>query len=196
VKRAKKKASRTLSITPNAVLSGRGRSKGRPGRELDPNRTAHHEAGHVVVAYALGLHTAQVTVERGEGYLGQCVGPGMYGYQHLTRRGQSRLAYEQAVAFYADLATEHHFCGVEFSFEDGASHGAWNDNSQAVELMRQHHLTKNLSAAVARAQREARRLVRKHSDAIARFATLLCKRRTLRGAELQALLEKLVNART
>lgn len=194
MKRAKKNKVGIGSITTTSGLpSRRRRQKDRASSKFDPNGTAHHEAGHVVVAHVLGLHTDQVTIEPGEGYLGHRVGPGIYGYTNLTRRGRSKLVRDEAVALYAGLAAENRFFGVEFSFDDDAEHGAWGDNSQAVELMRQHHRTKSLPDAIARAQREARRLVRKHSDAIAKLATLLCKRKSLAGAHLQDVLSDLVD---
>ena len=98
---------------------------------------------------------------------------------------------------YAGLAAEHPFCGIQFTFEVGASHGAWGDHQRAQQLLYEHVTVRGAAfvgddaydRVLARLQRKTKTLVSRHRYAVERVARGLLDRTTLSSDEVEALVK-------
>src|SRR5262249_11633575 len=80
-------------------------------------QTAIHEAGHVVVAYVLGLACKEVALTYDEveetGAYGHSIGPSPeYGYKHCSLHERKTHMRAEYIELCAGLATEHVFFDV------------------------------------------------------------------------------------
>jgi ATP-dependent Zn protease len=164
--------------------------------------TAYHEAGHAVADLMLGFEfdSATIVPNAEARSLGAVMGPhAVFGYHGSGRRERARRVRDAIVAFYAGLAAEHVCCGVAFSFEDDAEHGAWGDHHKAWDLLRQHGDAPRCRVVgdeafceeLERLQRKAVQLVRRHRAAVDAVAQALLARNTMSGEEVRQILNPL-----
>jgi ATP-dependent Zn protease len=129
-------------------------------------RTAHHEAGHAVIGYKLGGYTCAATIRPNaeRGTLG-----------HATSGGYSISAH--VLSLYAGRAAEAIFAGCE------VTEGHQQDYDEAAEFLGE------LGETQEAMEERARLLVVEHWGAIATVAQALLEHETLRGEELDFLID-------
>lgn len=169
---------------------------------MDLHQTAVHEAGHVVVAYALGLACKEVALTHDDveetGQYGRAVGPNpQYGYGHGSQREQQETMRLECVACCAGLAAEHVFYSVPLDIENESAQG---DFLNIIECERNGLRTRRGCSGfvgddatwrfIARLLREAKKLVRRHCDTIQRLADTLVEKKQLSGDEVEQLLSE------
>lgn len=164
-------------------------------------RTAIHEAGHVVVAWILGLVSTEVVLtfeqadETGSYGYTTCPNP-VYGYNHCSRRDVQRAMHKQSTVSCAGLAAEHVFFGVPL---DTSNENAMSDFENVMELERQglrtarrycvgHLGDEGTWRFIDRRLRAARDIVRRHRDTIQRLALVLIAEKRLDQDKLERLL--------
>jgi ATP-dependent Zn protease len=163
--------------------------KRRTKKEL--RATAYHEAGHAVAHLALGRTNDKVSIIPGEGFNDQCDSAGVGGYYYVNACQRRALIRDLIIGCYAGLEAQ---CFVDPNPKD--CHGA-GDDRRAFQLSREHEvLPRRLGyigdqyhmAFLDRLRVQARRLVRRHRDAVAALAEELLRRKEMDGAEVERLL--------
>ncbi len=156
--------------------------------------TAHHEAGHVVAHWVLGLATKSVSIVACDDYNGLAVSPGVYGYEATGRREQKTIARLNIIASYAGMEAELLFdpaadrtCGagdVENAFELSRTYGVHPPGGWIGDDRHLNYLD--------RLRIQSRRLMKRHWRAVESLAGELLKRKKLSGAKLADLQAKLL----
>jgi ATP-dependent Zn protease len=158
--------------------------------------TAYHEAGHVVIAIALGLTVKKVSIVPGQDYNGVCVQPNLVGYHLRDRRDAEDTLKKIIISLYAAMPAQRLVDPDPPEF-----HGA-PDEEDANELCLRHAILLRRGrrafdefrqAYLGRRRVDARRLVRKHRKAIEEFAEILLLRQELGGEEAEQLIEPLLD---
>jgi len=157
--------------------------------------TAYHEAGHAVVAVVQGLTNISVTIKPGEDSLGECIHPGVFGYEYGGKRERKRIVREYIIVSYAGFQAEINF---NREAEQWRSQG---DENNALNLSREFSsvLPKQISSVgdeahmkfLGKLQREARKLVRQHWRSVSAVARELLKTKTLSGDQIKEILRPL-----
>jgi hypothetical protein len=156
--------------------------------------TAHHEAGHVVAAWAHGLTCESASIEGHEdGSAGRIVHPSEHGYEGSGgRRAQRQIARAHIIVAYAGHE-------AQLLFDPDAPDGATRDRDDAWALMRRFEVLPRDCNYVGddscvrylnRLRGDARRLVRRHWPIVEAVARELLNRRTLDTADLKRIREQ------
>jgi ATP-dependent Zn protease len=165
---------------------------------MNIEQTAIHEAGHVVVAHALGLacKDAALTHELVDetGAYGYAEGPNpRFGYHVENERERQAIMRDAAIACCAGLAAEHVFFGVPLDVENENAKG---DFDNIIGLQRAGLRIKG-SKVVGNEQAwkyidkllgKAVKLVRKRRQEIRRVADSLLENKRLNAVEIERLL--------
>ena len=169
---------------------------------MDLRQTAVHEAGHVVVAYALGLACNEVALTHDDaeetGEYGHSVGPNpQYGYEHSCRREQHQTMRAKCVGCCAGLAAEHVFFDVPLDTDNENALGDFVNiiecerNGLPIRGKRNGFVGNDATwQYIARLLREAKKLVKRHRDTIQRLADTLVEKKQLSGDEVEQLLSE------
>lgn len=161
--------------------------------------TAYHEAGHAVVAVALGLGFNSASIDPKENVLGHLTHPSLFGYHFSNNREKYSLARKFVLISYAGIPAQRLVDPNPWEH-----HGAYDEDS-AREICHENGLGPNLrpgefmdvnSAAHAayreRLRKEAARLVRKQRAAVEAFAEALLQHITVDGETGERLIEPLL----
>ena len=164
--------------------------KNRPTKK----HTAYHEGGHVVAHFALGLAVNKASIIPKEGSLGQALSPPVLGYESGgSRREQRQIARANIIGCYAGME-------AEWIFDPNARDSGGGDNQTAFWLSRTYCVLPRYCQYVGdeqhldyldRLRREARRLVRRHWQAVEEVAASLLKNKRLDGKKLEAIRSRL-----
>lgn len=163
----------------------------------DEWRTAIHEAGHMVCYLSYGFAPKYVTIEADAEANGHVLSPHqVVGYEGGGQRERQRRAVEGIIGCYAGLAAEHVCCGVPFSFDEGAEHGAWDDDANAWSLLCDYVHVRGAvfigddryDAKLERLRRDALRFCKANAPTIERVARAILERRTLTGADVERIM--------
>jgi ATP-dependent Zn protease len=157
----------------------------------DAYHTAIHEAGHAVIGRVLGIPCGSVTIvpDEADRSAGHALNGTPYQtWEHwLDERGRHR---EMAVAYRAHIRML--MAGAEAeNVILGAGQGGDGYDQHEIALMAENLIDTTSDAwlrLAARLQGQTVQLVRKHRDKIQRVADALVERRTLSGAEIDALM--------
>jgi len=168
---------------------------------MELERTAIHEAGHAVVAYALGYTSNEVVLTHDEvadtGYYGYVTSPHpRYGYAHNSLRDLQTTLRDASIANCAGLAAEHVFFHVPLATDD---EGAQRDFRSIIALELQGLKIRRKRGGyigdeitwryIERCLHKAKSLVNRHRDAIQHLAHALVEKKKLSGAEVDQLLK-------
>lgn len=152
---------------------------------VTPRHTAYHEAGHAVVAAALGFTVNTITIEanEAEGTLG--VASIAYSHfhpsahRHISR--ELRAEYRDCIMhMLAGEIAESIAMGDQYDPECSSA-----DREEAADFAQ--YLSRNPERYLADCRRDARDLVRKHWGAIEIVAQALLGRGTLTGGDFVAI---------
>jgi ATP-dependent Zn protease len=164
----------------------RKRKKTRTAEAL--RATAFHEAGHVVVSLALGVHVKSVTIQASEDAYGRCIHPSIYNYEAHTRRERRALARDCILVCYAGLPAQRL---VDPSLRPN---GCDQDEKDAAEISRRFEVFPRSLKCVGddthrafldRLRQESARLVKRHKEAIRLLAEELLRRTTMSTNEIE-----------
>ena len=170
--------------------------------KMDLKQTAIHEAGHVVVAYVLGLACDEVALTHDEvketGAYGFVTSPNpTYGYEVESPKERQKILRDQSISCCAGLAAEHVLLGVPLSTD--------NENSQSdfQHIIQFEHDGLKIKGKrngfvgddatwrfISSLLEEAKELVIQHRDAIQRLADILIECKQLSEEEVTRLLEE------
>jgi ATP-dependent Zn protease len=168
---------------------------------MELKQIAIHEAGHVVVAYALGLAVKEVALTHeaadDTGLYGYAIGPNpVHGYNHDSRRECREAVRDECIVCCAGLAAENVFFNVPLSTDNENAQGDFR-NIIEFESDSLLHISGKRGGwigddatwrYISRRLIDARRLVKRHRHTIQRLAHTLIERKKLNGEEVQRLL--------
>jgi hypothetical protein len=142
--------------------------------------TAHHEAGHAVIAIHLGLPIGPISIKDDGESFGRMAHPTIlgidFGSDH-TRRARVVTARDQITMAFAGFEAER-----RFDRNAQEVHSA-QDAEDARELAHQWGIS---DRSLARLRGKARRLVEEQNRTIVEFASMLMERVEMTGPEAEA----------
>jgi ATP-dependent Zn protease len=158
--------------------------------------TAYHEAGHAVIAIALGLTVKKVSIVKGQDYNGLCRQLGLLGYHLRDRRDAEDTLKKIIISIYAGMPAQRLVDPDPPEF-----HGACDEEDANELCLRHANLLRRGGRApdefrrayLGRRRVEARRLVKQHRKAIEEFAEVLLQRQELGGEEAEELIVSLLD---
>lgn len=162
-----------------------------------PASTAHHEAGHAVVAVVLGITIKQVSIAPNEESLGNCIHPDVCQFGYRGAYSRRRIARDCIIVSYAGVEAEKIF---DSKAEEWCS---LEDEGNAFNLSREFSVLPRGCRCVgdeahleflAKLQSEARRLVRKHWPAVEALADALIQKQRVSGEEASRIIEDAISA--
>jgi ATP-dependent Zn protease len=164
-------------------------------------QTTIHEAGHVVVAYVLGLAYKKVALTHDEVEetvkYGHVIGPDpAYEYDHDSLHERRSKVRAKCIACCAGLAAEHVFFAVPLNTDNENAEVDFQ-NIIEYEWSGELHIRGKHNGFIGDAETwryiscllvEAKQLVNRHRGAIQRLADILVERKKLSGEEVEELL--------
>jgi len=169
---------------------------------MELKQTAIHEAGHVVVAYVLGLDCKEVALTHHEveetGAYGYAAGPNpAYGYEHGSWRERQATLRDECIACCAGLAAEHVFFGVPLNTDNENTQGDFRNimemerNGLRIGGKRNGFIGDETTwDFIQRQLVKAKKQVIRHRDTIERLADTLVKQKKLSREEVKRLLDE------
>ena len=156
--------------------------------DLQRRGTAHHEAGHAVVAAVLGLAGGSVTIEPDHDSAGHTYVPDPWAtLWHWEQRGKFRDA---SSAFLATVIARMAGAEAESVLLGQVALGDGDDRDQ-INLLAESEIEIPLDdwpKFEARLRAQTRRLIRRHRQSILRVAEALIERGTLQANEVESLI--------
>lgn len=162
--------------------------------------TAIHEAGHVVVAYVLGLacNGVALTHEEAEetGSYGHVTRPNpAFGYEISSERDRRAVLRKQCISCCAGLAAVHVFFQVALDLDNENAQGDFQNiiemeqNGMRIPGKRNGFVGDDATwHYISRRLIDARRLVKRHRGVIERLAKTLVEKKRMNGEEVAKLL--------
>ena len=153
----------------------------------DTTRTAYHEAGHFVVAYALsnygedyGVLHKEITIKPDGESFGQVI------YESNKFAADPKLIRDEAISMYAGYYAEVRY---DPAYADTAKKHADRDFEKAKKLLTSLDDVEDLSLSIENSRAEAKALVDQHWNEIELLANALLRRETIPGDEAEIIID-------
>ena len=153
----------------------------------DTARTAHHEAGHFVITYALSNYGNDYSVYQYEITIkSDGVNKGKVTYESKEFSEDSKLIRDEAISMYAGYYAEVRY---DPEYADTAKKLADSDFEKAKELLTSLDDVEDLSLSIENSRAKAKALVDQHWNEIELLADALLRRETIPGDKAEIIVD-------